>query len=121
MPKQKPKTLQQLKTIWYDKLAKSGFEDIEERNSPRQMLKRWHAADFRKRSTPETYIAKRDYFQQATEFLNWYEFSGPRERKIWELHSEGATIREIAKKVRLKKDKVHRIIKKLRKESLCPN
>lgn len=116
------RTLSELKRIWYAKLAKSGFEDIEVPDSKNELLKRWHAADFAKRAqTPATFFAKQEYFIKATEFLNWYKFASKKELKIWTLHANGATLREIAKATKLKKDKVHRIIKRLLKESLCAN
>ena len=103
---------------WYDKLEAAGFEDIEERHSPREMLKRKHNHDFKK-IEPDMYEAKRFYFQEAADMLNWHKFRNARERKIWALHAEGLSVREVATKIKLAKSEVHRIILRLRREIIC--
>lgn len=97
-----------------------GFEEIEDVNSPNEALKQWHGADMCRARNVAKYHSTLDYFQRATEFLNWYEFSSATERKIWQQHSDGLTVRKIGKNIRKSKDYVHRIIRRLQKELQCP-
>lgn len=123
MSKQKqPLTKAQYKALrdkWYAKLAKTGFEDIEDVNSPRQMLKAWHSSDIPRKARSGGFIAIQDYYSRATEFLNNYIFESKFELKVWTLHADGQSLREIAKQCKCGKDKVRTIVLKLQKESKC--
>ncbi len=111
MVRKPPKALQD---EWDRILKASGFEDIEDRNSPNEMLKTWHSSHFARRYNPETFEAKKVYFDDATEFLNTYKFKTRLERTIWELHTEGRSLREIAKETgKVSKDGALKIIKQL--------
>lgn len=103
-----------LQAKWYDKLATKGFEDIEERNSPREMLKCWHNTWFQARGTPDQIAKQAQYYQMATDMLNTYEFATKLDRKIWELHANGNSVREIAKIVKLAKSPVHLRIQRVK-------
>lgn len=122
----KPKLTQEqfldLRDKWYTKLANQGFEDIEDVHSPNEMLLAWHASDLPRRMTDNRHVATVAYYEAARDMLNWYTFKNRQERRIWELHAEGISIREIVKRTSYgKRDKVHTVIKKIRREIKCPN
>lgn len=99
---------------WDQKLRESGFIDIEDRDSPREMLKSWHSTLFIHRFDQERFSARQQYFELVTQFLHSYEFDSELEREIWFLHSEGKSLREIAKITgQVSKDGALKIIRKL--------
>lgn len=108
-----------LQREWDQKLKDSGFEEIEDRESPREFLKRWHGSYFRSTWSE----AREAYFQKASSFLNWYGFSSILERAVWQKHSEGRTLREIEKETvagrRISKDRAHKIIRALQEIMLA--
>lgn len=119
----KPKSLKDLQKIWYEKLEKDGFEDIE-RNEYRLKVSSniFSRKTGRSQSslTPIAQAAKRDYYTMATHFLNTYPFETTLERNIWMYHSEGISRRDIIKilkkvnkKTRLYDQKVWDIIHRL--------
>lgn len=85
-----------LQAKWDQKLAKSGFDDIEQRDGN---LKQWHAHLFhtRARAHEVERQGKEEYFRYATQFLHTYDFETKADKIIWENHSEGKTAPEIAK------------------------
>ncbi len=114
---------QKQKEIWYKKLKNTkseeypnGFEDIE---SDENNLKEWSSKFARKKSM-DSMEAKQMYYSLATQFLNIYHFENELERVIWTYHTEGISVRNIAKtlkKVKLKKTNrqtVWLVVKKLR-------
>lgn len=107
---------QKQKEIWYKKLKQSGFEDIE---SDENNLKEWSSKFARKKSL-ESMIAKQTYYNLATQFLNIFAFETELEKVVWTYHTEGISVRNIAKtlkKAKIKKinrQKVWLIVKKLR-------
>lgn len=109
-----------LQAKWYKKLKSSGFHDIEEPDSPREMLKQW-ALELARPSNALKFQEKRDYFLKATHFLNDYKFKSLKERKVWELHSDGLSLMQTAKKVRLSKSWVGTIVLKLQRIMLSGN
>lgn len=106
--------LAKLYQTWNKKLKASGFEDVEEPQSPREMLKRWHGHYFRTRMTPLEFDAKQTYYYLAEHFLTSHEFKTAREKKIWALHAEGRDARDIAKQVRRGKTTVQVTINRLK-------
>jgi hypothetical protein len=87
---------QKLKKVWYKKLAKSGFHDIE---SPNGQIKSG-TSNWKFNSawtTAYSQHAKRDYYYATQQFLNTHAFESELHRVIWEYHSEGASIRKIVK------------------------
>lgn len=104
-----------LKDKWYKKLKASGFEDIEDTESPREMLKSWHSTWFFTHSDPLHFKSKHRYFHMCEQFLNFYAFDSHEEKEIWVLHSEGFSVREIAKEVGVCKTKVNEIVVWLQK------
>lgn len=105
--------LAKLKKIWDKKLAKSGFEDAEAENGT---LKRHHGYDFRrKRRTAMQMAHQATYYHRAQDMLNWYTFDTSTEKKLWAMHAEGATCREIATALKTNRDKVNKTIMRIRK------
>ncbi len=101
--------LKKLQAVWYKKLKKSGFDDIEKNEyeliEPSSIFSRTTG---RSESSLTTIgkEAKRDYYMMATDFLNTYEFTSDLERIIWEYHSNGLSLKDICEtlnKIRRKK------------------
>jgi hypothetical protein len=98
-PFQRAKTpYETLRDEWYEKLAASGFEDIEQDEDQ-------FKASALSRITP----SKRDpriyrlhwesietYYQMARRFNNDHEFANRFEANVWMYHSEGVSTRDIA-------------------------
>lgn len=110
----------ELKEKWYKKLEKSGFDDIE---TDEDNLKEWDTSIF-SRYNQHTIGAKEEYFRLAGQFLNTYQFKNKRDRLIWELHAEGLSFNDIAKRLKSAGFKVnsrssmHLTVKSLSKEML---
>lgn len=97
-----------LKKIWYDKLEKSGFDDIED---DQERLKSYSSIFVRKdqrMNALDTWQAKAAYYSMAEQFLNDFEFESKFQRIVWEYHANGISIRDISKL--LKKARVKRTI-----------
>lgn len=114
------KTLREQQRIWDKKLKESGFEDIEDRNSPREMLKSWHSWTFIHHYNAETFAARQQYYELASHFLNGHKFESATEREVWRLHSEGDSLRKIANEISkqgtaMSKDGALKIIRSLLK------
>ncbi len=104
MPPKKPLTeYEKQRDIWYKKLKKEGFDDIE---SNEDNLKSWSSRFATKRSV-ELQQDREAYYTMATTFLNSYAFESPLEKAIWEYHVEAISIKDIAKLLR--KAKVRKI------------
>lgn len=93
MSKKKPETYEEIRAVWYAKLEKSGFVDIEQDEND---LKVWSTLFTRKR-TKELKESREAYYYMARSFLNDYKFANNVERIIWEYHTEGIGVRDIAK------------------------
>ena len=89
--------------IWYKKLKKSGFEDIEQDD----FNLKTNSSVFFKNHTFEVWTAKATYYQMASNFLEEYKFNSRIEKVIWEYHSNGISFRDISKL--LKKAKIKSI------------
>lgn len=107
-----------LKTRWYTKLAKAGFEDIE-LNEHR--LRTW-SHNFTDENTKKSWQAKETYYRLAINFLNDYKFESNLDKVIWEYHSLGISARHISETLfkagikKYKKSKVWLKIDMLRAE-----
>lgn len=121
--------LNKLQKLWYAKLKSQGFHDIEQDNG---MLKDWsskfYTSQFKETNGTRTEdkivinSAKAEYYRLAEHFLNSYKFNNKLEHNIWDLHSQGKSFREIAKKLKnttntlkLNKDNINTIIHSLTK------
>lgn len=86
----KKSEFKELQSIWYAKLSRSGFTDIE---SDEFNVKRW---SYNIKQDSITHKAKEEYYQLAERFLNEFKFKNRREKIIWEYHSNGISVRDIA-------------------------
>lgn len=101
----------QLRDKWYAKLKEKGFEDIENTKMNSPELKKFDRVVFKKVSASE-YESRTKYYSNCSEILNTYKFKSKLEEKIWALHSEGLSLREIEKEIKgkLKKDWINQTI-----------
>jgi hypothetical protein len=97
-----------LQSKWYKKLAKEGFSDIENEKDLKVLHSTWFHARHKEKNIHETHNAKREYFRLAGIFLHVHEFASDLEKTIWELHTDGFYLREIATKLRTKQNKVNK-------------
>lgn len=108
-----------LQREWYDKAEEDGsFKDIEEFDSPDELLKSW--ALFYKKVDPKTFIARQKYYQRAQEIYNEHVFKSDIHKEIWGLHSQGFTIRQIVEKINKKdyrRNSIFEIIRAIKKET----
>jgi len=101
-----------LKALWYKKLVKTGFEDIER---DEYTLDRYHTFDFPGQE-PLTFEMRQRYFELANQLLHGHTFRSAKERAIWQKHASGWTIRDIAKKYKHKNhNQVQLVIERLAK------
>lgn len=118
MPTPKPKDYPALKKLWYAKLKKTGFKDLEQ---DEDTLKEWSFSSFIARNiNPVRYESTLEYYRLAGQFLYEHEFADPVEKLIWRLHSEGKPLLEISyllkkKHIKLGKDSVNKRVKALKK------
>lgn len=101
---------------WDRKLAKAGFVDVEQRDSE-ERLKAWHDSYFRCRYTPESFEAKRKYFELATNWLAEGTFETGQHKRAWKLHAQGLSYREIGKRLKLDKMVIQVMIQRCQHES----
>lgn len=105
-----------LRDEWYKKLKEQGFEDIEDINSPREMLKTWHSRDFARRFNEDRFSAKQEYFLAAVHLLERFKFETALDKEIWTLHADGKSLREIAAITqRVSKDGALKVIRRIQK------
>jgi hypothetical protein len=109
------KQLKKLERIWYKKLKKDGFHDIE--YSPGTIKRGYSRSPQYLNQLSRT--ATEEYYGLASTFLNEYKFESEREAAIWEYHAEGLSTREIvtilrkANIISCTKSTVHNIVKRL--------
>lgn len=115
----KAKVLKELQTVWYKRLAKEGFKDIEKSENALHLYESSYFADPR-RTAPEVVAAKQTYYQIAGHFLYEHPFKNAFDRKVWGMHAEGMDIRSIAAALKRPgfKDKVMLTIHRLEKEMI---
>ncbi len=104
-----------LQTEWYNKLKEEGFEDIEQDGEER-LLKEWDFNFFRNKYDEITYQTTLIYYDKAKKLLKTYPFRNDTHRSIWQMHCNGLTEREIAKRVgTYKKSMIHHILSPIKK------
>lgn len=91
------KNFKALQDKWYKKLEEEGFEDIEKTNGT--LLRVDLPDNIQKFYTRDVYDLKEYYYRCATHFVHSHEFINEVEKAIWELHSDGLSIRNITKKL----------------------
>lgn len=106
-----------LQKLWYKKLAKSGFKDVEvtpARGEPTlerygsYLLRQWN-------QTSSQLEARQRYFELARQFYWDHTFETSKEKEIWKMHSEGLTGTDIANKFKTSKSTAKRIVQRLSK------
>jgi hypothetical protein len=103
-----------LKALWYKKLERSGFKDIEQ---DEVYFKNSNVSVIDQRRV--TWQSQAEYYQMATDFLNVHPFKSRVERIIWEYHANGISTRDIAdilnkvRKNKILRMTVWRIVKRL--------
>lgn len=111
-------SFKKLQNEWYEKLKEDGFEEIEDTDSPRELLKAWHGQYFQIKHTPLNYQITEQYYYMAAQLLNYYCFPTQTEEDIWRYHSDGLSTRDIAgelkkKGIKTSKDAVNKVIRSL--------
>lgn len=97
--------LKKLQKVWYDKLKKDGFEDIERDENRLKVYSSYRFGKKRGMIQAGGYESKTEYYRLAGWFLHEHKFKSKVEKLIWQLHSEGKSgqvIAEILKKKKLK-------------------
>lgn len=105
MPPKDNKDYVELRRKWYGKLKKEGFDDIEQLDGN---LKTWVSSEFTRNYDANFAKAKEDYYRLAGQFLHRYHFKDKKEQLIWELHSQGVSIRDIVKELKKKNYKIYK-------------
>lgn len=101
---------------WEKRLAKDGLGDIEDSKG---RLKSWHSFKFQMQFSPEQFAEHQTYYSQCEDLLRSYAFKRPLDHKIWELHSQGLSVRQISNAIKgkLNWSMVARIIKRIKKDA----
>lgn len=114
----KTKKFKSLKEKWYKKLEKSGFEDIEDNSLEEPLIKDWHSRRFKK-WPKEVFDFRLKYYADARSLLHTYAFESELHKRIWELHSEGWSLRDIEQEIgEYKKDTINHIIHKIKLQGM---
>jgi hypothetical protein len=98
----KSKQFKELQKEWYDKLDSTGFKDIE--RQPASF--RTDTARFQEMDSVVTYYSK------LSEYLQTANFPNMEEQSVWYLYSEGYSIREISKGLRVSRNRIGKIVSK---------
>lgn len=92
-----------LEQKWYDKLAKEGFADIEQRGSADEWLRNWHNPNsgIFSKQTAESLEIRQNFYSECRHALNKSShFKTQWEKWVWTLYSEGLSVSEIKRKSR---------------------
>lgn len=120
----KTKQFKELESRWYSKLKQSGFKDIERSDRVGKaagLLVTGPLENILHSYDVNQFNIKEEYYRLAGQFLHEHKFDSKFEKTIWETHSQGISIENIIKALKLKgktayKDLVHGVIKKLASE-----
>lgn len=120
----KTKKQKELERIWYAKLKEEGFEDCENTEIPDHPLKQWDTTRcMAKEKTRRD--ASEEYYRTAERLTHIYKFQRLIHLRIWELHCQGKSRREIEQAIeksrfkhKLKQTQIQHIINKISKEFL---
>lgn len=101
---------------WEKILAKEGMPDLEDSKG---RLKSWHSFKFQMQFTPEQFAEHQTYYSQCEDLLHYFTFKRKIDKKIWELHAQGLSVRQISVqlKQKLQWSMVARIIRKIKKDA----
>lgn len=90
---------------WREKLAKSGFKDLEKPSgAPLRDALVWDDLKARASFKPEIVEEVAQYYRWAEDMANHGRFKSTIDKKIWTLHAKGETSREIADHLPVKLD-----------------
>lgn len=110
--------LNKLQKEWYAKLKASGFEDAEAPLKKGGFTLVFWSSHYFASKNETTVEAQRAYYYQAGELLHTFPFECDKDRRIWEFHSEGTPLREIAKKERMTLYGIFTYLNKLKKKMM---
>lgn len=112
---------QKLQEHWYKKLKESGFEDIESSDGRLKEYSSTLKGNPNKVFTQNGgWEAKEEYYRMASHFLLEHKFKTNLEQVIWEYHTNGIGVRDIATIldktgiIKTNRTTVSQLIKKLR-------
>lgn len=97
-----------LKKIWYGKLKKSGFKDIEVNENLFNNAAAFSKINAHGQHSDTWRKSKEEYYRMAEYFLNHYKFETTLDKVIWEYHVAGLGSTAIAPI--LNKIKIYRIV-----------
>lgn len=80
-------------------LAEAGFVDLEDARGDIQPIIRNHGPITGRNRTPEQVETLASYYQQAGQVLHERRWASKVERRVWELHTEGASFTRIHRTV----------------------
>ena len=108
------KNFKELQKKWYKKLKDAGFHDVEQESWYMDRL----APSKSYENAVERFNSREEYYRLAGQFLHSYKFESNLDKLVWTYHSDGLSVREIAKqlgqhRIRLTRNPVHQIIKRL--------
>lgn len=103
---------------WYNKLKRAGFDDIET-NDAYEQLKRWDSHWIsQRRNSFFKFSTTQDYYYRATHMIESFAWKSAKEKKIWTMHADGVSLRDIAKKCRCPVKVAHAVVVRIRKVML---
>lgn len=99
--------LQKMQKVWYAKLRRAGFVDIEKHDG--QLVQNQTPAAFRHKASthPACFQTNRDYYLCAGQFLWDHPFTDALDRSIWAAHADGMSHRGICKEFKLTYHRVY--------------
>lgn len=95
-----------LQTEWYQKIKDDGFLDIEYPSAQLKLV----SPNF----TSEKILTTQRYYSICSDFLHKYHFNSDLDREIWQLHSEGFSLRQTAKILKIGHEKTRYRLNKLK-------
>jgi hypothetical protein len=100
-----------LRRLWYKKLAKGGFVDIERNDG---QLKDYQQQRAYRKASRVVVEATQEYYSQASAFLETHTWTNIFDRQVWALHSEGFSVREIGRLLNRSATPIQRRIRRVR-------
>lgn len=101
------KHFRQLESEWQKKLEESGFKDIECLKNGQRLL-RQSASNVYRHCDERTRLAREQYFQSLSNFVNNHLFFKDLDRIVMTKYADGVTISQIVIDLRSQQIKIHR-------------
>lgn len=111
----KKSEFQRVQDYWYAKLKDEGFDDIEYQGGSIKSAAPRSIGSM----DPILREATQEYYYMAHHFLNSYKFESEMERVLWDYHTNGISVRNIARLLKeagqpkMKKSTVWNILREL--------